>query len=46
MDDITKNNNMTPAEQASSADFMQGHDAPPSTPKTNPIVAMGMRYNK
>lgn len=27
-------------------DYQQGHDAPPSNPGPNPIVAMGMKYSK
>ena len=34
------------SEQIESADYQQGHDAPPSVPKPNPIVVMGMKYNK
>ena len=37
---------ITQEEQIASADYQQGHDAPPGAPKPNPIVAMGMRYNK
>lgn len=29
-----------------SADYQQGHEASPEAPKPNPIVVMGMKYNK
>ena len=41
-----QNQQPTLKEEATSADYQQGHDAPPSTPKPNPIVSMGMKYNK
>ncbi|MCH5236322.1 MAG: efflux RND transporter permease subunit [Muribaculaceae bacterium] len=40
----TDNNNSS--QQVNSADFQQGHDAPPGAPKANPIVKMGMKYSK